>query len=546
MSASAARSEIEELQRRLNEAEETLRAIRSGEVDALVVETALGARVFTLEGADHPYRALIESMHQGAVSLNPDGMVLYCNSSFAGMLKRSHERVVGASAIDFVWAPHQPAFAAMLRDAATRGSHGELQFQTHEGGLLPAFVALNPLPLSGSTALCMVVTDLTEHKQNQDLQDANQRKDEFLAMLGHELRNPLAGILNGVEVLVHLGLPEGEVAEMCGVIQRQGILMRHIVDDLLDVTRMTRGKIVLKKEPIELVQFLREVVDDHRRQLEADGARLQLVLPSEPVWCDADRTRLSQIVGNLLANSAKFLDRAGDITVAAWSDPARKRAVVSVRDTGVGMDGATLERIFQPFVQAESTLDRSRGGLGLGLALVKGLVELHGGRVIATSPGIGRGSEFTIELPALAEQGQDAAIEQPRPRGLPRRVLLIDDRRDAILPVRKMLELAGHEVFTAADGAGGVALARAIRPEVVFCDIGLPDGMSGYDVAAAVRRDLTMGGIYLVALSGYGQEEDRRRSQEAGFDYHLTKPVSIVELEDLIGRLPRFAGVSAK
>jgi signal transduction histidine kinase/ActR/RegA family two-component response regulator len=434
----------------------------------------------------------------------------------------------------------------MLRDASTRGSHAELQFQTDEGALLPVHVALNPLPLSESTALCMVITDLTEHKQNQDLQEANQRKDEFLAMLGHELRNPLAGILNGVEVLVQLGLPRGEVAEMCGVIQRQGILMRHIVDDLLDVTRMTRGKIVLKMERIEIVQFLRDVADDHRRQTEAQGARLHLVLPSEPIWCDADRTRLSQIIGNLLANAAKFLDRTGDITITASSDPARNRVVVSVRDTGVGMDRATLEKIFQPFMQAESTLDRSRGGLGLGLALVKGLVELHGGRVIASSPGVGRGSEFTIELPTLARQGQDEAVAESRLPAVPRRVLLIDDRRDAILPVRKMLELAGHEVFTAAEGASGVALARAIRPDVIFCDIGLPDGMSGYDVAAAVRRDSTLGGVYLVALSGYGQEEDRRRSQEAGFDNHLTKPVSIDVLEKLIGTLPRFADAAGQ
>jgi PAS domain S-box-containing protein len=485
-------------------------------------------------------------MHQGAVSLSHDGVVLYCNSSFAGMLKRPHERVMGSSVVDFVWPPHRPAFAAMVRDASTRESHAELQFQIGEGTLLPVYVALSPLPLPASTALCMVVADLTEHKQNQDLQEANQRKDEFLAMLGHELRNPLAGILNGVEVLTQLGVPEGAIAEMCGVIQRQGTLMRHIVDDLLDVTRMTRGKIVLKKEPIEIVQFLRDVADDHRRQVEAEGARLQLMLSPEPVWCDADRTRLSQIIGNLLANAAKFLDRTGDITITAWCDPARMRVVIGVRDTGVGMDRATLEKIFQPFMQAESTLDRSRGGLGLGLALVKGLVELHGGRVLAASPGIGHGSEFTIELPMLAGRGQDAAVAESRPPAVPRRVLLIDDRRDAILPVRKMLELAGHEVFTAADGASGVALARAIRPDVIFCDIGLPDGMNGYDVATVVKSDSRIAGVYLVALSGYGQEEDRRRSQEAGFDNHLTKPVSIDDLEKLIGALPRFADATSK
>ena len=271
---------------------------------------------------------------------------------------------------------------------------------------------------------------------------------------------------------------------------------------------------------------------------------MKLLLPDEPIWCDADRTRLSQIVANLLANAVNFLDGAGDITLAAWADGPRKRVVISVRDTGVGMDQSTLERIFQPFMQAESTLDRSRGGLGLGLALVKGMVELHGGRVTATSPGIGRGAEFTIELPLLVSREPETTVVPPRTADAPRRVLLIDDRRDAILPVRKMLELSGHEVVTAADGTSGIAMARAIRPDVIFCDIGLPDGMSGYEVAARIRTDSNLKDVYLVALSGYGQEHDRRRSREAGFDNHLTKPVTKDDLERLIETLPRFADLA--
>src|SRR5579872_821248 len=336
-----------------------------------------------------------------------------------------------------------------------------------------------------------IAIDITDRLQAEEaLKLADRRKDEFLAMLGHELRNPLAGILNGVEVLGQLGGQSGEAEGMRAVIARQARHMVHIVDDLLDVTRIMRGKIVLRKSRLDLVQLVRDVAEDHRLSLENQKAKLHLHVPSASLWCEGDSTRLSQTVSNLLANAAKFMDAPGDVYIEVWADSERRRALISVRDTGVGMDSQTLRGIFQPFVQAERTLDRSRGGMGLGLALVKGVVELHGGRVAAVSGGIGRGSQFTIELPTCAapetKTTAPAGTTEPLAR---RRVLLIDDRRDAILASKKMLELAGHEVFTASDGPGGLALARAMRPDAILCDIGLPDGMSGYDVATAIRLE---------------------------------------------------------
>jgi PAS domain S-box-containing protein len=394
-----------------------------------------------------------------------------------------------------------------------------------------------------------IAIDITDRLQAEEaLKDADRRKDEFLAMLGHELRNPLAGVLNGIEVLEQIEAPAGEAAEIRAVIARQAAHMSHIVDDLLDVTRIMRGKFALKKERLDLVQLVRETAEDHRRALESQGARLRLQLPDVSLWTRGDRTRLSQALANLLANAGKFLSGPGDVSVEMWGDSRRQRAVITVRDTGVGMDAATLSNVFQPFMQAERTLDRSGGGLGLGLALVKGVVELHGGRALAVSAGFGRGSQFTIELPACGADepadtpGGDGRLADAAQTVARRRVLLIDDRRDAILPAKKILELAGHDVFTAGDGHSGVALAREILPDAILCDIGLPDGMNGYDVAAAIRSEPALAGAYLVAVSGYGQDHDRTRARQAGFDYHLTKPVSKAVLEMLVVSFPRFSG----
>lgn len=376
------------------------------------------------------------------------------------------------------------------------------------------------------------------------LHDAGRHKDEFLAILGHELRNPLAGILNAIEVLEQISLQSADAAEMRAVIRRQATNMSRLVDGLLDVARIACGKIVLKQERLDLVPLLRDATEDQRQGIESQGATLRLTLPAKSIWCLGDRTRLGQVVSNLLGNSAKFLEGPGEVTVELRNDPIGQRAVIEIRDTGMGIEPETLIDIFHPFVQAERSREQSRGGLGIGLALVKGLVELHGGEVTAASKGPGHGSQFTVSLPTCSAQA--AAVHdgvRQRVPAIRRRVLLIDDQRDAILPAKIMLELFGNEVLTASDGLGGIILARQVVPEIILCDIGLPGDLNGYDVAAALRGDPALHDVYLVAVSGYGREEDRQLCRDAGFDYHLTKPVSSSELEAVMTSLPRFEGL---
>jgi len=375
------------------------------------------------------------------------------------------------------------------------------------------------------------------------LAKADVNKNHFLAVLSHELRNPLAPITNSLYVLDH-AVPGGEQAHRAqGVIGRQVAQLARLVDDLLDVTRIARNKIPLQRQRLELGELVRRTMEDHRPQFEKNEVHLELAPTSQPVFVDGDSNRLAQIVGNLLQNSVKFTGPGGRTRVSVSTDSEAKWAFVRVTDTGVGMDQEMLARLFQPFAQADATLDRSKGGLGLGLALVKGLVELHHGTIAAHSLGLGQGAEFVIRLPlALEGVSSDGHVRSSTPvPGGRRRVLIIEDNVDAADSLREALEFGEHEVEVAYNGPAGIAKARKYAPEIVFCDIGLP-GMDGYDVARAFRADDALKGVYLVALSGYAQPEDVQRATEAGFDRHLAKPPNLESLEQTIARVPA-AGV---
>lgn len=386
----------------------------------------------------------------------------------------------------------------------------------------------------------LVFRDVTEHRRAEaSLLDSQRRKDEFLAMLGHELRNPLAGILSGVQVLRMLPA-DADAAQMQEVIERQAAHMARMVDDLLDTSRFARGKLTLRREPLDLRELLRVTVEDYRNSQLMEGCRLETKLPDDEVWVFGDRTRLAQAVSNLIHNGCKFCDGPNEVTVELRVDRATKSAIMEVTDRGIGMDAATLANLFQPFVQADTSVERSRGGLGLGLALVHELVSLHDGEITATSAGRGQGSQFRIRIPLTDRPaGLAPGIEAPAP-ATSQRVLVIDDRRDAVLALEKMLQMDGHEVRSAASGAAGLEAAKAFRPTIVMCDIGLADGMNGYDVARRARSDAGLASAYLVAVTGYGQEVDRQCAQAAGFDYHLTKPVGKQELLYVIRNRPRF------
>jgi len=370
-------------------------------------------------------------------------------------------------------------------------------------------------------------------ESERSLREADRRKDEFLAMLSHELRNPLAPIRGGIYILEHAA-PGGEQARRAhAVIDRQVAHLTRLVDDLLDVTRISRGKIRLQREPIDFAELVRRVVEDHRSAFTANNLALEAAISAGPIWIDADATRVAQVIGNLLHNASKFTPAGGHVTVVVEREGGH--ATARIRDDGTGIDPDMLARVFEPFTQAATTMDRSRGGLGLGLALVKGLVELHAGQVAAHSDGPGKGAEVVVRFPL----GAAAYSSQAHPAVLPyrpRRILIIEDHADAAECLQTLLELGGHDVRVAFNGQDGLRAARAFMPDVVLCDIGLP-GMDGFDVARAFRADPSLGGIVLVALSGYALQEDVQRAMEAGFHRHLAKPADPKTVERMLAEL---------
>ncbi len=387
----------------------------------------------------------------------------------------------------------------------------------------------------------------------ESIQDADRRKDEFLAMLAHELRNPLAPIRNAVQLLRLAGASEPDQRQAGDLIDRQVTHLVRLVDDLLDATRIARGKVALRKQRCDISAIVREAVEDYRPLFAGSGLSLQTDLPAEPIWVDGDPTRLSQVLINLLNNARKFTDRGGRVAVALAAEADGRTVALRVQDTGIGIESKMLSTIFDVFVQADRSLERIRGGLGLGLSLVKGLVDLHGGQVLAHSAGLGHGAQFVVRLPVLSASelaaGDEPSSVAPSPSlarvapsadgratGPParHRVLVVDDNRDAAQSAATLLKLAGHDVRTAFTGAAGLEVAREFRPGVILCDIGLPGGMSGYDVARAVRQDAALSSTYLIAVTGYGREEDHRDAAAAGFALHLTKPVDCERLYDVL------------
>jgi two-component system CheB/CheR fusion protein len=318
---------------------------------------------------------------------------------------------------------------------------------------------------------------------------------------------------------------------------RQVGQLTRLVDDLLDVTRFTSGKLRLRQARFDLVELVRRAAEDHRAQLHAAGIAFDVRTPARPLWIDGDEARIAQVVGNLLANAAKFTVPGGQVVLEIAGDASDGQAVMRVCDTGTGISPDMLESLFEPFVQADESLDRSKGGLGLGLALVKGIVELHGGTVEARSAGLGAGAEFVVRLPVEIGEALPPEPSRPSSRPPPRRILVIEDNRDAADSLRDVLELGEHQVEVAYTGPDGLKVAKELKPEVVLCDIGLP-GMSGYEVARALRADESLRSAWLVALTGYALPEDERRATEAGFDRHLPKPPSIEQIEELLAGLP--------
>ncbi|HET7133879.1 MAG TPA: response regulator [Gammaproteobacteria bacterium] len=356
----------------------------------------------------------------------------------------------------------------------------------------------------------------------EKLQQANRRKDEFLAMLSHELRNPLAPIRSAAEIMRKIAPDDPRLTWAREVVERQVTHMAQIVDDLLDVSRITQGKVTLQRQPVELAKVLFHSIETARSQLEAKQHKLSVNIPPTPIWVQGDFARLAQVFGNLLHNAAKYTPDNGKLEIGVTAE--RGSVAVSVRDNGIGIDPVLLPHVFEPFTQGVRTLDRSQGGLGVGLAVVERLVALHDGQVEVSSGGVGRGAEFRVILPCISEVRQGAAasgVEQVVMQAPRKRVLVIDDNDDAAEAIAVFLRLEGHDVQTANDGPQALASADIFAPEVAVVDIGLP-GMDGYELARRFAQRIPL----LIALTGYGQSEDRQRSQEAGFHHHFVKPAN--------------------
>jgi len=372
-----------------------------------------------------------------------------------------------------------------------------------------------------------------------ELAGANRRKDEFLAMLAHELRNPLAPICSGLHILKLAGTDGAPIERVLPMMELQVRHLVRLVDDLLDVSRITHGKITLVKVPVDLDTVFAQAVETARPALEAQGHELSVSLPPEPLRLEGDLPRLTQVFGNLLNNAAKYTERASQIWLTGELEG--NQVVVRVRDTGVGISAELLPHVFDLFVQADRSLERSQGGLGIGLTLVHKLVVMHGGTVTAHSEGPDQGSEFVVRLPALLEtplQRAGGGEEHRSVASVSRRVLVVDDNVTTAEMLAMLLRMWGHEVHLAYDGSTALEVAAECRPELVLLDIGLPF-MNGYEVARQLRRQAGLDKTALVAVTGYGQEKDRRRSQEAGFDHHLTKPVDADSLRALVASCTR-------
>jgi PAS domain S-box-containing protein len=488
--------------------------------------------------------AIVESSDDAIISKTLDGQILSWN--------RGAERLFGYSAAEAIGCPitliipadrqHEEQLILERLHRGERIDHYETVRVAKGGRRLDISLTISPIRDSAGriVAASKVARDITSRKQIEEaLREADQRKDEFLATLAHELRNPLAPIRNSLEVLRLTGKLRADAEEMREILERQVEQLVRLVDDLLDVSRITRGKVELRKVPVELANVVQSAIETSRPTIESARHQLVVDLSGAPIVVEADPVRLAQVVTNLLNNAAKFTPEGGRITISACRDG--DEAAISVSDTGVGISAEMLPKVFGMFYQGGSSASTPKGGLGIGLALARSFVELHGGRIEAHSEGPGKGSRFVVRLPVARRAGGNgvSAVRETaqRPRLPVHRVLVVDDAQAAVYMLGKLLGVLGQDVRTTQKAASALEMIRSDPPDLVISDIGMPE-MDGYELARRMRQIPGASGMVLVALTGYGQERDRERAREAGFDYHLVKPVSLEALENLLAAVP--------
>jgi two-component system CheB/CheR fusion protein len=491
-----------------------------------------------LEDSERRFRSLIENAWDGISLLDPDGTIRYTSPAQRRLLGYADEEVLGRSAFDFLHpddqAPARTLLAEVLRRPGARAT-APYRLRHRDGSWIwVEATGVNLLHEPSVQAVVVNYHDIGERLRAEEAhREADRRKDQFLAMLAHELRSPLAPVRNGLEILKRLGREDTLTGKVRALMERQVQHLTRLVDDLLDVAQITHGAFRLRKESVSASAAVNEALDLCRPLLEARHQELTVHLPQGPLRLEADQARLTQILTNLLDNAAKFTPAGGQVLVSAEAEGPV--VVFRVRDTGRGIPAERLARIFEPFENA----DPGQGSLGIGLTLVRRLVQLHGGSVEAFSDGPGQGSEFVVRLPVGLggpngeEPGRPEERLRPEVAAPRRRILVVDDDVDAAKSLAMLLRLEGHEVRVAIGGARALAVVAEERPEVILLSIGMLD-LDGYQVAQRLRQMPVGAGVLLVAVTGYAQEADRRRCREAGFDHHLAKPVALAELHRVL------------
>jgi PAS domain S-box-containing protein len=502
-----------------------------------------------LRDSEARFRHLVELLPVGVYTCEaPSGTIAFYNSQAAALWGRapqlgdSHERYCGSHKMfqpDGTKLPHDecPMAAALQVGRAFRNQ--EVDIERPDGTRITALVNIDPIrDASGKVVAAInVFHDVTALKEaERQLKAADRRKDEFLATLAHELRNPLAPIRNGLHILRMSGQNGSAAGHVYEMMERQVAHMVRLVDDLLELSRISRGKIELKPERIPLAAVVERAVETSRPFVETGHHQLSVSLTDDPLVVEGDLVRLSQVFANLLNNAAKYTKKGGRITLAAKRDG--KRAVVSVRDTGIGIPRDKLGSVFDMFAQVNNPLLPTQDGLGIGLNLVRTLVQMHGGSVEAKSDGVGLGSEFIVRLPLAPVDAAESHACPTRTndsldRRSVRRILCVDDNKDSADSLASMLRFLGSDVYTAYDGPSALEAVKICRPSIILMDLGMP-GMDGCEVARRIRQNPEHEDMLLIAMTGWGQEEDRRRSREAGFNHHLVKPVDLGALQALL------------
>ena len=502
-------------------------------------EAALDRVTAESERRKRLYEAVLSSTPDLAYVWGLDHRFTYANEGLLRMWGKTWEEAVGKNCLELGYEPwHAEMHDREIEEvrATRKPLRGEVPFTGTFGRRIYDYLLVPVIGADGEVeAVAGTTRDVTERKaMEQELREQDRKKDDFIALLAHELRNPLAPIRNGLTVLRLAGSDSEAVEETRAIMERQLTHMVRLIDDLLDVSRINRNKMELRLSRVTLADAVNTALETARPLIDAEGHVLTVSIPDRPIYIEADLTRLAQVFGNLLSNSAKYTRHGGRI----WLSAERRgdEVAVSVRDDGIGIPEASLANIFDMFSQVDRSVERSTGGLGIGLALVKGLVEMHGGTVAAESAGEGLGSTFTVTLPVAANPASPSAPAMANNQpGLRRRILVVDDSRDGADTLARMLRLMGHDVRTANDGHAGVEAAGEFRPDVVLMDIGMPL-LNGLDATRRIRNQDWGRAMTIVALTGWGQEGDKERSREAGCDGHLVKPVGLDDLEKLLGR----------